>query len=108
MITRVITYRELPEVVESDAEFLRATGGLRFALLAENGCGWVISDLALHHLHRLNVPLPAWFTPAQQRHILDDAAIDTLITDRPAEVLERWPEFRLVGLSPASGQCASS
>jgi long-subunit acyl-CoA synthetase (AMP-forming) len=101
--TRVITYGQLADVVVMEAHFLRASGGLRFAVLAENGCGWVISDLALHHLHRLNVPLPAYFTPAQRRHILDDAGIDTVITDRPAELQEQWPQFRLAGRSPASG-----
>jgi long-chain acyl-CoA synthetase len=103
--TRVITYGQLADVVVTEAHFLRATGGLRFAVLAENGCGWVISDLALHHLHRLNVPLPAYFTPAQRRHIIDDAGIDTVITDRPEELQEQWPEFRRAGLSPASGLC---
>ena len=101
--TRVVTYGQLADVVLREAEFLRAAGGLRFALLAENGCGWAISDLALHHLHRLNVPLPAYFTQAQQRHIIDDAGIDTVVTDRPADVFAQWPEFHLAGMSPASG-----
>jgi long-chain acyl-CoA synthetase len=100
---RTLTYAQLAPVVQAEAHFLHANGGLRFGLLAGNGCGWVIADLALQHLHRLNVPLPAYFTPAQMRHAIDDAGIDTLVTDRPADVLEQWPEFWLVGLSPASG-----
>ncbi|HEU4624094.1 MAG TPA: AMP-binding protein [Steroidobacteraceae bacterium] len=98
-----LTYRQLAEAVTSEARFLRAAGGTRFALLAENGAGWVIADLALHHLRQVNVPLPAFFTPPQQRHALDDAAIDVLVTDRKEHVLERWPEFRLLGRSPFSG-----
>lgn len=100
---RTITYGELPQVVRHEAQFLRATGGLRFALLADNGCGWAISDLALHHLHQLNVPLPEYFTPAQQHHVVDDSAIDTLVTDRPEYVREHWPQFGRIGISPASG-----
>jgi len=100
---RTITYGELAQVVRHEAEFLNATGGLRFALLADNGCGWAISDLALHHLHLLNVPLPEYFTAAQQQHVIDDAGIDILVTDRPAYVREHWPRFERAGLSPASG-----
>ena len=100
---RTITYGELPQVVRQEAEFLRATGGLRFALLAENGCGWAVSDLALHHLHQLNVPLPEYFTPAQQHHVIDDAGIDTVVTDRPEYIREHWPQFERAGRSPASG-----
>jgi long-subunit acyl-CoA synthetase (AMP-forming) len=100
---RTITYGELGAVVRHEAEFLRATGGLRFALLADNGCGWAIGDLALHHLHQLNVPLPEYFTPAQQHHVVDDAGIDVLVTDRPEYVREHWPHFERAGRSPASG-----
>jgi long-chain acyl-CoA synthetase len=95
---RAIPYGQLGAIVRSEAALLKETGGLRFGLLAENGCVWAIADLALHHLHRVNVPLPSYFTPAQMRHAIDDAGIDTLITDRRNEVVERWPEFCSVGL----------
>jgi long-subunit acyl-CoA synthetase (AMP-forming) len=100
---RTLTYGQLGAVVQGEADFLRASGGLRFGLLAENGCAWAVSDLALLHLDRLNVPLPPYFTAAQRRHALDDAGLDALVTDRPEEVIEQWPEFWLAGLSPASG-----
>lgn len=100
---RTITYGDLPDIVLSEANFLRASGGLRFALLADNGVGWAISDLALHHLHRLNVPMPGYFTPAQKHHVLEDPGIDTVVTDRPVEVQEHWPQFHLLGSSPSSG-----
>jgi len=100
---RAITYGSLPDIVQAEAHFLRAAGALRFALLAANGCGWVLSDLALHHLQRLNVPVPAYFTMAQKRHVIDDADVDAVITDRPVEVQEHWPEFRRVAVSPTTG-----
>jgi long-chain acyl-CoA synthetase len=102
---RTINYGQLGPLVRSEAALLRETGGLRFGLLAENGCDWAVADLAMHHLHRVNVPLPAYFTPAQMRHAIDDAGVDTLITDRCAEVMERWPEFSMVG-SLSSGTLA--
>ncbi len=101
--TRTLTYGQLAEVVRGEAAFLRATGGVRFALLAENGCPWAVGDLALHHLHQLNVPLPPWFSAAQRRHVIDDAGIDTVLTDRKAELLASWPEFHAAGQSPYSG-----
>jgi len=100
---RSITYSQLGPLVRSEAALLHATGGLRFGLLAENGCDWAVADLAIHHLNRVNVPLPAYFTPAQMRHAIDDAGIDTLITDRRTEVLDRWPEFSLFGTLSSSG-----
>jgi long-chain acyl-CoA synthetase len=101
--TRVITYGALPELIRREAEFLLASGGLRFGLLAENGCAWVMADLALHHLHRLNVPLPAYFTSTQQSHVVHDAGIDTLLSDRLLDTRQQWPGFRLLGRSPFSG-----
>jgi len=100
---RSITYGQLGSIVRSEADLLRETGGLRFGLLAENGCDWAVTDLALHHLHRVNVPLPAYFTPGQMRHAIDDAGVDTLITDRRNEILDRWPEFSLVGTLSSCG-----
>jgi long-chain acyl-CoA synthetase len=100
---RSISFGQLASVVRTEAALLRGTGGLRFGLLAENGCDWAVADLALHHLNRVNVPLPAYFTPAQMRHALDDAGVDTLITDRSAEVMDRWPEFSTVGTMSSNG-----
>jgi long-subunit acyl-CoA synthetase (AMP-forming) len=100
---RSITYSELGTLVTQEAQFLLAHQGLRFGLLADNGCAWAIADLALHHLHRLNVPLPGWFARSQLRHVVKDAGIDTLVTDRPGDALEICPEFRVLAVSPISG-----
>jgi long-subunit acyl-CoA synthetase (AMP-forming) len=102
---RSITFGQLGERVRTEAALLRETGGLRFGLLADNGCDWAVTDLAVHHLNQVNVPLPAYFTPAQMRHAIDDAGVDTLVTDRRDEVLDRWPEFSLAG-TMSSGNLA--
>jgi long-chain acyl-CoA synthetase len=96
------TYGQLGPVVNLEASFLLGTGGLRFGLLADNGCEWVIADLALHQLQRVNVPLPAYFTAAQMRHAIDDACVDALVTDNPEKILGLWPEFRIAGVSPST------
>jgi long-subunit acyl-CoA synthetase (AMP-forming) len=100
---RTHTYGALPAVVNREADFLLGSGGLRFGLLAANGCAWVIADLALHQLQRVNVPLPEYFTAGQMRHAIDDASVDALVTDVPEKILELWPEFWICGVSPSSG-----
>ncbi len=49
------------------------------------------------------MPLPGWFARSQLRHVVKDAGIDTLVTDRPGDALEIWPEFRVLAVSPISG-----
>lgn len=100
---RVVTYGDLTGHVLREAQFLRATGGLRFGLLADNGTGWILADLALHHLNRLNVPLPRYFTPSQLQHLTQDATLDTLLTDRVDELPEAFSAFHPAGQSPVSG-----
>jgi long-chain acyl-CoA synthetase len=100
---RSITYGQLAAAVHAESQMLAASRGLRFGLLAENSCAWVISDLALHHLGRLNVPMPACFLPKQLRHLIEDAQLDVLLTDRPEQVKDFVPEFRFAGRSPNTG-----
>ena len=99
---RAVTYGSLPALIHAEAHFLSANGGTRYALLAENGCGWAISDLALHHLKLLNVPLPTYYTAEQILGTINHAGVDTLITDQPDRVLAIANGFRTVGSSPAS------
>ena len=55
----------------------------RVGLLLENGPAWVIADLALLQAGMTCVPLPAFFSATQLRHVLTDAALDTILTDQP-------------------------
>lgn len=75
-------------------------GGERFALLADNGRAWIVADIVLHVLGRLNVPLPGYFTDAQLLHALEDAGIDSVLTDAPARLAGLGPGWHLVGPSP--------
>ena len=44
---RQVTYGQLGSLLEEEGAWL-ADGGERFALLADNGIGWAVTDLALH------------------------------------------------------------
>lgn len=96
---------ELDVLVHDESAWLGRLGGsdARHALLADNGIGWAVTDLALHSMRALNVPLPAYFTDGQVVHSLDDAGIDVVLTDDPARILSLSPAFGTVGASPQSG-----
>jgi len=97
------TYAELRRAVRDERAWMLGAAGRRVGLLADNGGAWVIADLALHAGHVVSVPLPPWFTPAQLRHAVDDAGLDTCLTDRPEHVLARLPDFGRAGTAPRSG-----
>ncbi len=54
------------------------------AIAVENSPAWVVADLAATACNIPCVPLPFFFSDAQMLHALQDAGVDTLLTDRPA------------------------
>ena len=77
--TRRLDYAELCAEVTARAERLREMQVRRVALALDNGIEWALWDLALLSAGLPCVPLPGFFSPAQQAHVLDDAGIDCLI-----------------------------
>src|SRR5688572_3063396 len=75
---RSLSYAALGEAVRADARWLQERAVERCALLADNSAGWVIADLALLRTGALNVPVPAWFTPAQIAHVIQDAGVESI------------------------------
>jgi len=101
--SRSLSYGELALRVADEVDWLKSSGAERFALLAENGAGWVITDLALHLAGCLSVPLPAYFTDSQLQHALQDAQLDGLLSDDPQRVARLGNDWRCRGRSAASG-----
>lgn len=99
---RSISYVELWHLLRTEAQWQREHTGMRVAILADNGSGWVISDLALLSRGALNVPLPGYFTAAQLTHALNDASIDAVLTDDPQRVQALGMHWRLRSRSPAT------
>lgn len=87
----------------AERRWLLESGGGRFALLADNGIGWAVADLALHFNGALSVPLPSYFTEAQRLHALDDAGVDCLLTDAPLDAQEWLEGWRVAGRSGRTG-----
>ncbi|MBE7376192.1 AMP-binding protein [Pseudomonas lopnurensis] len=76
---RQLSYAELRREVAARASLLETLGVQRVALALDNGLEWALWDLALLRAERVCVPLPGFFSPAQQEHVLQHAGIDCLI-----------------------------
>lgn len=100
---RSIDYAGLRHLLDTEARWQREHAGARVAVLADNGSGWVVTDLALLARGALNVPLPAYFTAAQLTHALDDASIDAVLTDDPQRVQALGMHWRSHSRSAATG-----
>lgn len=96
------TVDELAGLVAAEGEWLAANGE-RFGLIADNGLGWAVADLALHAQGLPCVPLPGYFTAGQLRHALDDAGIDCVLTDDPRRCRELLSGWRTQGMSGRTG-----
>src|SRR5512143_2316310 len=81
-----LTYGELLTLVEQLAQRLRDARVSVIGLLADNGRGWVLADLAAHVARVPVVPLPTFFTPAQLGHNVGAAVLDCVLTDDAAAV----------------------
>jgi long-subunit acyl-CoA synthetase (AMP-forming) len=99
---QAIGYDELPALIEEEADWLAAHGE-RFGLLADNGLGWAIADLALHSRQLPCVPLPGFFSAGQVQHALDDAGIDCVVTDQPQRLRELLAGWQTAGVSGRTG-----
>ena len=71
------------EVERLDA---RLAGARVVALLADNSPEWAIVDLAALRAGVVLLPLPAFFTPAQLQHALNQSGADLVITDQPERI----------------------
>ena len=96
--SRQVTYGQLRTLLEEEGAWLAAAGE-RFALLADNGIGWAVIDLALHLRQLVAVPLPGYFTAQQVQHVIDDAGIDCLLTDEPERLRAILGGWRCCGVS---------
>ena len=82
---------ELDRAVRAAAGALREAGARVLATVLDNTPAFVVLDEALLLSGRVHVPLPLFFTPAQVRHALQAAGVDTLVTN--AALAAAWPEL---------------
>lgn len=97
-----LSYAELALAAATLAEFLSKTGQPPrvLALALANLPAWVVADLAAGLLNCPCLPIPGFFSPAQQRHALLNAGAELLLTDRPGD----FTDLALAGISlPVAG-----
>lgn len=85
--TVMMTYGELVPVIGKIAERIRALQLRTLGLLADNGLEWALVDLSALDANIPLVPLPLFFSPNQLLHVIHDAGIDGILTDRPQALL---------------------
>ena len=82
---RALSYGALLQRVNHLAEVLVAQlAGLTpapLALAADNGVDWIVADLAAQLAGIPLLPLPRFFSDAQQQHALDQSGVTLLLTD---------------------------
>jgi long-chain acyl-CoA synthetase len=81
----ILSYGELLQEIERVAPAIR---GRRVGLLMDNGCAWAVIDLCLKKNGAACVPMPTFFSDCQLQHLIDDASLDTVITDQPLRVIK--------------------
>lgn len=85
---QVVTYGELKLAVDEAAEQLHIFKFRALGLFADNGIAWAISDLSALCANIPLVPLPLFFSSNQLLHVVLDAGLDGVLTDRPQQVLD--------------------
>ncbi|HSW15040.1 MAG TPA: AMP-binding protein [Solimonas sp.] len=76
-----LSYAELEIAIEALARTLTARGFRTVALLADNGLGWALADLAALRAGLRLVPLPPFFSPRQMAHALRSAGAEAVLVD---------------------------
>ncbi len=79
---RSMSYGQLLEHVKELAEWLQTQHIKRLGLLAENSLDWLIVDLAALQAGITLVPVPPFFTSAQQHELLKHAQVYHLFSDQ--------------------------
>ncbi|MEZ5540599.1 MAG: AMP-binding protein [Pseudomonadota bacterium] len=99
-----LNWQQLHEEVVRLATAL--AGARVLATLLVNSPAWVVTDLAALRACVTHVPLPVFFSDSQLQHTLQDAAVDTLITDDPERIRALFPVTASDTLWIAGRRCA--
>lgn len=76
-----VTFAELTDRVDAMAASIERCGGQVIGLAADNGCEWIIADLAALQNGSTLVPVPPWFSASQLSHLFEQSGMDMLLSD---------------------------
>jgi long-subunit acyl-CoA synthetase (AMP-forming) len=97
-----LNWQQLHREVHALATQLR--GCRRLGVLMENAPAWIVTDLAAMQADMVNIPVPVFFSDEQLQHVVRDAGIERLITDRPERVTALLPVDGLATMEIAGRQ----
>jgi long-chain acyl-CoA synthetase len=100
---RKISCADLNQLVEQERRWLSSYGVRDCALVAENSCGWVVSDLALMACGAANATIPVSFTAEQVSYALHDSGVEFVLTAACSRASTEHAGFAKVGLSDRTG-----
>jgi len=83
-----LSYRALWKQVEHLAACFQLQGWRSLALLADNGIGWIVADLACLRAGIPLIPIPHFFSRSQVQHMLRAASVAGIVTDQPEHALQ--------------------
>ncbi|TLS76649.1 long-chain fatty acid--CoA ligase [Mariprofundus erugo] len=82
-----ISYAELSDAVSQASVQLGDCGIHMMALAADNTPAWAIADLACMQASIPLIPVPHFFSPTQVAHMLQQAGVDAILTDRADQLV---------------------
>ena len=101
--TRSITAAALTERCRRLAAELVERKVRVLVLQLDNGIDWLMVDLACQWAAICLVPLPAFFSAEQRRHVFAQVAVDAIICDRPGLFAELLGERLVARVKTATG-----
>jgi long-subunit acyl-CoA synthetase (AMP-forming) len=97
--TECLTYARLAEEVERLAAKLKLRAPRVVGLLADNGAGWVLTDLAAMSAGIPIVPLPMFVSDQQLAYVIRTVGIDFVVTGQHERVCSALPQDPRVTLA---------
>lgn len=94
-----LSYAGMLDAVRQRVTGLSEMKSKRVALQSSNSIEWVLLDLACQQLDIVFIPIPTFFTVDQVKHCLNQASIDTLLTDQARLPAYAESQFTAVAVS---------
>ncbi|MFT7288184.1 MAG: long-chain acyl-CoA synthetase [Halieaceae bacterium] len=86
----ILRYRDLEQRIGDFSAKLENTGAHTLGIALDNSIEWAVADLAALDRGLQIVPIPTFFTPGQQAHLLKSACVDLVLGDLPLSQEDGW------------------
>lgn len=98
------SYASLKTEIENLSRRFALLGVRRLGICMDNSPAWVIADLAASMQHVVVVPLPGFFTESQLDHVIREAGLDGIVTDRAGCIAPLFAVPKMRPLARISGK----